>query len=139
MSRAIPRTQALAERAFMALDRFLHIEAMSGIVLLVTTVIALLWANSSYADLYHAVWHTEVALTIGSLQIGQSLHFLINDGLMTIFFLVVFFRSFRELRGLLLPTSAQTGSGSVGDSTARFASACRLSRGRCWFSCTASV
>ena len=81
----------------MALDRFLHIEAMSGIVLLVTTVIALLWANSSYADLYHAVWHTEVALAIGSLQIGQSLHFLINDGLMTIFFLVVGMEIRREI------------------------------------------
>ena len=97
MSRAIPRTQALAERAFMALDRFLHIEAMSGIVLLVTTVIALIWANSSYADAYHALWHTEVAVTIGSLQFGQSVHFLINDGLMTIFFLVVGMEIRREI------------------------------------------
>jgi NhaA family Na+:H+ antiporter len=97
MSRAIPRTQALTQRAFQTLERFLHIEAMSGIVLLVATVIALIWANSSYADLYHALWHTEVALTIGSLSIGQSVHFLINDGLMTIFFLVVGMEIRREI------------------------------------------
>lgn len=97
MPRAIPRTQALTERAFMALERFLHIEAISGIVLLVATLIALVWANSSYADAYHALWHTEVALTIGSLHLGQSLHFLINDGLMTIFFLVVGMEIRREI------------------------------------------
>ncbi|MDE2599324.1 MAG: Na+/H+ antiporter NhaA [Rhodocyclaceae bacterium] len=97
MSRAIPRTQALTERAFMALERFLHIEAMSGIVLLVATLIALIWANSSNADTYHALWHTEVALTVGSLHIGESLHFLINDGLMTIFFLVVGMEIRREI------------------------------------------
>lgn len=97
MPRAIPRTQALTERAFMALDRFLHIEAMSGIVLLLATVFALVWANSSYADSYHALWHTEVALRVGNLYVGQSLHFLINDGLMTVFFLVVGMEIRREI------------------------------------------
>ncbi|MNW09342.1 Na(+)/H(+) antiporter NhaA [compost metagenome] len=45
----MPRAQKLAERAFANLERFVHIEAVSGIVLLVAAVAALVWANSPAA------------------------------------------------------------------------------------------
>ena len=49
MPRPTPRLQALTERAFLALERFLHIQAASGIVLLAVVIIALAWANSPLA------------------------------------------------------------------------------------------
>lgn len=93
----LPRAQKLAERAFANLERFLHIEAVSGIVLLIAAVAALIWANSPAADSYEALWHTPLTFGVGSHVYSQSLHFWINDGLMTIFFLVVGMEIRREI------------------------------------------
>ncbi len=93
----LPRAQLLAERALATLERFLHIEAASGVVLLIAAAVALIWANSSFADSYHALWHLPVTFGIGDLTFSQSLHFIINDGLMTIFFLVVGMEIRREV------------------------------------------
>lgn len=88
-SPAIPRPQVLTERALSALDRFSRIEALSGIALLLAALAALIWANSSVADSYEHFWHTQITLGVGDFSVSRSLHFLVNDGLMTIFFLVV--------------------------------------------------
>lgn len=113
----MPRAQQLAERAFANFERFLHIEAVSGIVLLIAAVAALIWANSPAAASYQALWHTPLTIGIGSLVFSQSLHFWINDGLMTIFFLVVGMEIRREihegalssLRQATLPMAAAIG------------------------------
>lgn len=93
----LPRAQLLAERAFATLERFLHIEAASGVVLLIAAAVALIWANSTFANSYHTLWHLPITLGIGNLTFSQSLHFIINDGLMTIFFLVVGMEIRREI------------------------------------------
>lgn len=116
-SRDLPRAQLLAERAFATLERFLHIEAVSGIVLLAAAAIALIWANSGLSHSYHELWHTPLSFGVGNLQFSQSLHFWINDGLMTIFFLVVGMEIRREihegalsnLRQAALPLAAALG------------------------------
>lgn len=89
VSPSIPRPQVLTEKALSALERFSHIEAVSGIVLLIAAVIALIWANSPAADSYEHFWNTQVTVGLGDFSVSRSLHFLVNDGLMTIFFLVV--------------------------------------------------
>jgi NhaA family Na+:H+ antiporter len=117
----LPRAQLLAERAFATLERFLHIEAASGIVLLIAAAVALIWANSPFAHSYHALWHLPMSLGIGNFTIAQSLHFVINDGLMTIFFLVVGMEIRREihegalsnLRQASLPIMAALGGVAV--------------------------
>ncbi len=88
-SPSIPRPQILTERALSALDRFSHIEAVSGIALLLAALVALIWANSPVADSYEHFWNTQLTLGLGDFSVSRSLHFLVNDGLMTIFFLVV--------------------------------------------------
>nr|WP_314480151.1 Na+/H+ antiporter NhaA [uncultured Pseudomonas sp.] len=117
----VPKAQQLAERALASLERFLHIEAVSGVVLLVAAIAALVWANSPAAASYDALWHTPITLGIGSLVYSQSLHFWINDGLMTIFFLVVGMEIRREihegalssLRQASLPMVAAIGGVAV--------------------------
>ena len=94
---ALPRAQQLAERAFSTLERFLHIEAVSGIVLMLAAAIALIWANSPAAASYHALWHTPISIGLGSHVFSQSLHFWINDALMAVFFLVVGMEIRREI------------------------------------------
>ena len=91
------RAQLIAERAFSTFERFLHIEAASGVLLMLAAAIALLWANSSAADSYHALWHTPLTIGLGSQVASQSLHFWINDALMAVFFLVVGMEIRREI------------------------------------------
>jgi len=71
------------------IEEFLHIEAAGGIVLLVAATVAVVWANSPFAHSWEALWHTPIGLTLGSWSFVRELHFWINDGLMTVFFLVV--------------------------------------------------
>ncbi len=103
------QAQRLAERAFATFERFIRIEAFSGIVLLIAAVGALVWANSPWAHGYHALWHTPFTIGIGSYQFTESLHFLINDGLMTIFFLVVGMEIRREIHEGALSNMRQAG------------------------------
>ncbi len=95
--RDLSRTQILAERAFLSLQRFLHVEANSGIVLLIAAAIALIWANSPFASSYHALWHLPASIGLGDFVFSRSLHFWINDALMTVFFLVVGMEIRREI------------------------------------------
>jgi NhaA family Na+:H+ antiporter len=93
----LPRAQFVAERAFATLQRFLHVEAVGGIVLLIAAAGALIWANSTFAHGYHALWHLPLSLGLGAFAFSKSLHFWINDALMTVFFLVVGMEIRREL------------------------------------------
>jgi len=113
--------QQLAERAIATLEKFLHVEAVSGVVLLVAAAAALVWANSPIAQSYHAVWHAPLSIGIGERVISQSVHFWINDALMTVFFLVVGMEIRREIhegalsnpRQALLPIAAAVGGVKV--------------------------
>ena len=53
--------------------RFLAIEAAGGILLLVATVIALVWANSPWSESYFDFWATEVGFKIGDFEILEPL------------------------------------------------------------------
>lgn len=65
------------------------IEAMSGVVLLIFTAAAVVWANSAYSDQYFQILHASLAINIGNFELSATPYFIINDILMTIFFLVV--------------------------------------------------
>lgn len=95
--RHLPRSQVLAERVFETLQRFLHVEAVSGIVLLLAAIVAMIWANSSFAQSYDALWKMPITIGLGTLVFSKSLHFWINDILMTVFFLVVGMEIRREI------------------------------------------
>lgn len=103
----VPRAQLLAQQAFATVERFLHIEAVSGIALLVAAAVALAWANSPAAPSYHATWHVPISIGFGSAVFSQPLHFWINDGLMTVFFLVVGMEVRREIHEGALSQPAQ--------------------------------
>lgn len=93
----LPKTPLFVERALSTLQQFLHVEAISGIVLLVAAAAALLWANSPFAHSYHDLWHLKIPLRLGGFAFERPLHFWINDALMTIFFLVVGMEIRREI------------------------------------------
>jgi len=86
--------------------RFLGIEAASGALLLLASLVALLWANSPWASSYRWLWHTPwviaLPLGLGAPVVHLNLLFLVNEGLMTGFFLLVGLELRRELHAGLL-------------------------------------
>jgi Na+:H+ antiporter, NhaA family len=93
----VPPVQLAAEKVFNAIERFLHVETVGGIVLLAAAAAALIWANSSAYASYQQLWHAPLTLGLGGYVFAQPLHFWINDGLMTVFFLVVGMEIRREI------------------------------------------
>ena len=87
----------LARRVVRPLQEYLREETASALLLFGATVVALLWANSPWRESYEQFWTTELGLRVGSLSILEDLRHWVNDGLMTLFFLVVGLEIKREL------------------------------------------
>jgi Na+/H+ antiporter NhaA len=75
---------------------FLSTESGGAAVMLAAVVAALVWANVSEST-YHSVWSTQLSITIGHSGLSADLHHWVNEGLMTLFFLVVGLEAKREL------------------------------------------
>ncbi len=76
---------------------FLHVQSASGIVLMVATVIALVVANSPWADDFTRFWDIHFSIGFLGLALEKSLGHWISDGLMTLFFFVVGLEIKREI------------------------------------------
>lgn len=107
----------VARRATGPLTRFLHIQAASGILLLLSAGVALAWANSPWGASYQHLWHAPIGLRLGGFVFERPLEWLVNDGLMAVFFFVVGMEIRREtyqgelsdLRRAALPAAAALG------------------------------
>ncbi|MBX9853366.1 MAG: Na+/H+ antiporter NhaA [Cytophagaceae bacterium] len=77
------------------IQAFIQAEQSSGIILIACTILSLVLANSPIGDQWHNLWHFK----FGPEDIGLSKSFghWINDGLMTIFFLLVGLEIKREI------------------------------------------
>ncbi|HSR29236.1 MAG TPA: Na+/H+ antiporter NhaA, partial [Anaerolineae bacterium] len=78
-------------------QQFTRLQASGGILLLLATVLALLWANSPWSDSYFELWETYLSISLGGLTLKESLLHWVNDGLMVIFFFVVGLEIKREI------------------------------------------
>jgi NhaA family Na+:H+ antiporter len=54
------------------MQEFIHRSASSGIVLVLATVLALLWANSPFAPQYNGLLKTYIGVSVGSFQIKET-------------------------------------------------------------------
>ncbi len=102
---------------------FLKHRVNGGMVLMIVAVLAMVVANSPWADAYHAFWSHPVSLQVGSFNLfshhGEPLTLMafINDALMAVFFFSVGLEIKREvlvgelssLRQALLPIIAAVG------------------------------
>ena len=79
-------------------QEFTRLAASGGIVLLLGTIIAMLWANSPWAGSYLQLWDTELGFELGALHLSRNLLEWVNDGLMVIFFFVVSLEIKREIQ-----------------------------------------
>jgi len=109
------------ERIVRPFQDFAHKASSGGILLIVATVVALVWANSPWGESYASLWQTKLTVGVGDFSISKDLTHWINDGLMAVFFLVVGLEIKREVfvgelssvRGAALPIAAAVGGAVV--------------------------
>jgi NhaA family Na+:H+ antiporter len=97
--------------------QFARTSASGGLILMGAAVVALILANSPFADAYEALWNTELTIGVGVVSLSESLRHWINDALMAIFFLAVGLEIKREVlvgelasrRRATLPIAAAIG------------------------------
>jgi NhaA family Na+:H+ antiporter len=83
---------------------------LSGAVLLVAAaVVALVWANSPWADSYRTLRELPLAVGIGDFTLSKPLLLWINDGLMAVFFFLVGLEIKREVMAGELSTLRKAG------------------------------
>ena len=79
------------------IDEFIKQESSSGLLLMFTTVLALVLSNTFMAPLYETFLHIPVEIRVGSLHLDKSLYHWVNDGLMAVFFLLIGLEVKREI------------------------------------------
>jgi NhaA family Na+:H+ antiporter len=85
------------EQLLLPFREFFRLESASGLVLLGCVASALIIANTGASDAYFRLLRREAGFHLGPLELRLSLLHWINDGLMTLFFLVVGLEIKREL------------------------------------------
>jgi len=94
MSAQAPKSRLRLTALF---KEFFKSQQSAGILLVLTTVVSLLLANSAAGPSYIAFWSQKIGLTSHQFHLEHSVTEWINDALMTIFFLLVGLEIEREL------------------------------------------
>lgn len=79
----------MKEAILSPFQKFVNLQSSTGILLLATTIIALVWANSPLAESYTALWDYELGIVTEGFELKKPLLLWVNDGLMAIFFFLI--------------------------------------------------
>lgn len=117
MSRTPRPTRSPLVRVLSPLRDFIATEAAGAALLAGAAAVALIWANSPWSASYENLWTSRAGISIGGHELNMDIRHWVNEGLMTIFFLVVGLEIKRELtdghlasrRAALLPGAAALG------------------------------
>ncbi|RMG40328.1 MAG: Na+/H+ antiporter NhaA [Candidatus Dadabacteria bacterium] len=88
---------APVRRIVRPFQHFFRRATSGGIVLIIASVFALVWANSAWGDQYFSLWQLKFGIGFGRFNITKDLSHWINDGLMAVFFFVVGLEIKREV------------------------------------------
>ena len=101
----------------LPIKTFINKQTSVGILIIISSLLAMLVANSPYAENYHAIWRQELYVGFDDAVLKKTLLHWINDGLMSIFFFMVGLELKREVmsgelsnfRSAILPIFAAIG------------------------------
>ncbi|WGE88917.1 Na+/H+ antiporter NhaA [Actinobacillus arthritidis] len=79
------------------IQKFLKLEATSGILLLISALLAMIFANTDLNQLYFSFLQMDVVVKVGTFSIDKPLLMWVNDGFMAVFFILVGLEVKREL------------------------------------------
>ena len=78
-------------------QEFLHLESSGGLVLMAVSALAMIIANSPFAEPYNGLLDLPFEIRLGDASLAKPLILWINDGLMAVFFLLVGLELKREV------------------------------------------
>lgn len=101
----------------LPIKSFINKQTSVGILIIISAILAMIVANSPYADIYHNFWKQELYLGYNNAVLNKTVLHWINDGLMSIFFFMVGLELKKEImngelssfRKALLPIFAAIG------------------------------
>ncbi|MCY7410378.1 MAG: Na+/H+ antiporter NhaA [Chitinophagales bacterium] len=107
----------MIEDVSLLFNKFFQSEKASGFVLIFCMLISIILANTAFSDSYISFWNLHIGSDANGLHLDHSIVHWINDGLMTIFFLLVGLEIERELyigelhpiKNAILPVGAAIG------------------------------
>lgn len=76
---------------------FFESERASGVILSTSAIISMLIANSFFGEHFLNFWHIEIGFDVFSIHLKHTILHWVNDGLMTIFFLMIGLEIEREI------------------------------------------
>lgn len=79
----------ISEKILSPFQKFVKIESFSGILLMIATIVALVWANSPYSESYQSLWQYKLGFKTQNFELYKPLILWVNDGLMAIFFFLI--------------------------------------------------
>ncbi len=111
------KRERTVEKIVRPFQEFADKASSGGILLIAAAIVALVWANSPWGEIYTKLWETKLSVGLGNFSIEKDLTHWINDGLMAVFFLVVGLEIKREIlvgelsspRRAALPITAAIG------------------------------
>ena len=80
-----------------AVIKFIQKSSAPGILLILVTIVAIIWANSRGGNIYFELWQNKITLGFGDAEISKPLLLWINDGLMAVFFFAIGLELKREI------------------------------------------
>lgn len=89
--------QPLGMRLSQLGHQFSRMAASGGLLLLLMSIVALLWANSPMAEGYFGFWQMDLGLQLGQFELSKHLYEWVNDALMVVFFFVIGLEIKREV------------------------------------------
>ena len=112
---------SLGHRVRSAALEFASWAPSTGVLLLFATILAVALTNSAAGPAFEAFWEQYLGLSLGEQRFAMSLRHWVNDGLLTVFFLVVGLEIKREFtvghlasrRSAALPIAAAIGGMAV--------------------------
>jgi len=79
----------MRKKRITSMERFLKHESAAGVLLVASSILAIILANTPANQIYKLLIDTPLAIQVGAFKIAKPLLLWVNDGLMAIFFLVV--------------------------------------------------
>lgn len=115
------QTKEIANIVLSPFEQFLKRQSSAGILLLIAAIIAMIWSNSPYSDVYFDILDMELVLGNSPFKVSEPLIHWVNDGLMALFFFVVGLEIKREvmagelssIKDLVMPLAAAIGGMAV--------------------------
>ena len=86
---------------------FLKTESSSGVLLIIFSILAIILSNTELSNFYYSLKNSYLTINFGDFELKETVHHWVNDGLMSIFFLVIGLELKREMVDGQLSTFSQ--------------------------------